>query len=50
VQASQDPDAVGEHNVEQRVRKAWDERAAGFAVRQGAGEGMFGDEMHDEIE
>ena len=50
MQAGQNPNAIGKHNVEQRVRKARDKRAPSFAVSQRAGERVFGDEMHDEVE
>jgi hypothetical protein len=50
MQAGQNPNAIGKHNVEQRVRKARDERAPSLTVSQGTGERVLGDEMHDEVE
>ena len=50
MQAGQNPNAIGKHNVEQRVRKARDERTPGLTVSQGTGEWVLGDEMHDEVE
>jgi hypothetical protein len=50
MQARQNPDAVGKHDVEQRVRKARDEGAMSFAVGEGTGKWMLGDEVHDEVE
>jgi hypothetical protein len=50
MQAGQNPNTVRKHDVEQRVRKARDERAPGFAMSQRAGERMLGDELHDKIE
>ena len=50
MQAGQNPNAIGKHNVEQRVRKARDERAPSLTVSQGTGERVLGDEMHDEAE
>jgi hypothetical protein len=50
VEAGQNSDAIGKHDVEQSVGKAGDERAPCLAVGNGARERMFGDEMHDEVE
>ena len=50
MKTSQDPDAIRKHDVEHRIREARDERAPGLAVRDRAGEGVLGNEPHDEIE
>jgi hypothetical protein len=50
MQTGQNPYAVRKHDVEQRVRKAGDERAPGVAVSQRAGERMLRDELHDKLE
>jgi len=49
MQAGQNPDAVGKHDVEQGVGKAGDECATGLAVGECAGKGMLPDEVHDEV-
>ena len=49
MQAGQNPDAIGKHDVEQGVGKAGDERATSLAVGDGAGKGMLCDEVHDDV-
>ena len=50
VQAGQNPDAIGKHDVEQGVREARDERAPSVTMSQRAGKRVLGDEVHDEVE
>jgi hypothetical protein len=50
MQTGQNPNAIGKHGIEQRIRKAKDERAPSLTVSQKAGERVLGDEMHDEVE
>ena len=50
MEAGQNPDAIGKHDVEQSVGKAGDERTPCLMVGNGAGKRMLGDEMHDEVE
>ena len=50
MKAGQNSNAIREHDVEQRVRKAWDERAPGLAIGDSTGEWMLSDEAHDKVE
>jgi hypothetical protein len=43
MEAGQNPNAIGKHNVEQRVRKARDEHAPSLTVSQWTGERVLGD-------
>jgi hypothetical protein len=49
METGQNPNAVREHDVEQRVRKAGDERTPSPVVGHGAGEGMLCDEVYDKV-